>query len=183
MPGCRLLGGFELGMIASDFSSLPDKISFLRLILSSDLPFHLPQIHFRHLVGCGADDNQIHNDKANEFNVDLDKVAIGGCSAGGHLSAVLAHMCRDSGLPLKFQLLSVPVCDLSMFAEDGSLKPDQPYASYNEFAECPPLPLERMSYFFKHFLQDVRFSDKAGKYGGGAEEVRQVFVEMFGAGY
>ncbi|KAF8851197.1 hypothetical protein BDZ45DRAFT_539841, partial [Acephala macrosclerotiorum] len=160
------------------FGGLPTDFDFCKRIANEtgavcfDVDYRLaPEEGFPcQVVDCWEALNWIHKEKAEEFNLNLSKVAIGGCSAGGHLSAVLAHMCRDSGLPLKFQLLSVPVCDLSMFAEDGSLKPDQPYASYNEFADCPPLPLERMSYFFKHFLQDLRFPSKAGKYGEGEEE-------------
>ncbi|KAE8440728.1 hypothetical protein EG329_006638 [Mollisiaceae sp. DMI_Dod_QoI] len=121
--------------------------------------------------------NWIHTHKASEFNLDVSRIAIGGCSAGGHLAAILAHLCRDTSLPLKFQLLSVPVVDLSIFSpSSGSLLPTNPYPSYDEFALCPPLPLERMSYFFKHFLgsktqnqnQIEGFDSKFGK--GGEEE-------------
>ena len=99
---------------------------------------------------------QIRDSKASEFNLDLSRVAIGGVSAGGHLSAVVAHMCRDASIPLAFQLLSVPVCDLHVFAPDGTLLPSQPYASYRDLANTQPLPLERMAYFHRHFLGNPR---------------------------
>ncbi|KAH7386367.1 putative esterase [Cadophora sp. MPI-SDFR-AT-0126] len=105
---------------------------------------------------CWEAFNWIRNNKTSEFNLDLSRVAIGGISAGGHLSAVVAHMCRDSSIPLAFQLLSVPVVDLHIFAPDGTLLPSQPYASYRDLANTQPLPLERMSYFHRHFLGDPR---------------------------
>lgn len=99
---------------------------------------------------------QVRDHKATEFNIDLNRVAVGGASAGGHLAAVIAHMCRDSGTPLAFQVLTVPVCDLHAFTPEGKLRDDCPYESYrtNEFAV--PLPLERMSYFHKAFLGNPR---------------------------
>lgn len=65
-------------------------------------------------------------------------------------------MCRDAAIPLAFQLLEVPVCDLSIFTPDGKLQSDQPYASYRELEFTQPLPLERMAYFHKHFLGNPR---------------------------
>jgi acetyl esterase/lipase len=61
-------------------------------------------------------------------------------------------MCRDASIPLAFQLLEVPVCDLSVFTPTGQLRPDQPYASYRELEFTQPLPAERMAYFHNHFL-------------------------------
>lgn len=61
-------------------------------------------------------------------------------------------MCRDNGIPLAFQMLGVPVCDLSIFTPTGQLRPDQPYDSYRELYHTQPLSAERMSYFHNHFL-------------------------------
>lgn len=99
---------------------------------------------------------QIRDRKKTEFNLDLSRVAVGGCSAGGHLAAVIAHMCRDESIPLAFQLLSVPVCDMHVFTPTGELRPDQPYASYREMEFTQPLPLARMSYFHDKFLGNPR---------------------------
>lgn len=99
---------------------------------------------------------QIRDHKEKEFNLDLSRVAVGGCSAGGHLSAVIALMCREASIPLAFQLLSVPVCDMHVFGRTGELRPDQPYASYREMEFTQPLPAARMSYFHKAFLGNPR---------------------------
>ncbi|CZT04786.1 related to esterase [Rhynchosporium graminicola] len=94
--------------------------------------------------------------KQSEFNLDLDRLAIGGVSAGGHLAAVVAHMCRDASIPLAYQLLAVPVCALHIFAPDGTSLLSQPYASYRDLANTQPLPLERMTYFHRHFFGNPR---------------------------
>ncbi len=90
--------------------------------------------------------------KAVEFNLDLDRVAVGGCSAGGHLATIVAHLARDEGIPLAFQLLTSPVCDLTMFTPEGKLRDDCPYQSYRECYHSVPLSAERMGWFHNHFL-------------------------------
>jgi acetyl esterase len=54
-------------------------------------------------------------DRAGTLGVDRSRVSVGGGSAGGNLSAVVALMARDrGGPPLVFQLLEIPVTDLTM---------------------------------------------------------------------
>ena len=49
---------------------------------------------------------------ASEFGIDPGRLAVGGDSAGGNLSAVVTLMARDRGGPsLKFQLLIYPLTD------------------------------------------------------------------------
>jgi acetyl esterase/lipase len=81
-------------------------------------------------------------------------MAVGGISAGGHLSAVLAHLCRDANIPLRLQVLTVPACDLhNTFTPDGKFDRENcPYESYREMEFTPALPMARMAYFHKHFL-------------------------------
>jgi acetyl esterase len=56
-----------------------------------------------------------------ELGVDIDRIGVGGASAGGALSAAVAQMARDrSGVPLAMQLLIYPVIDDRM--ETASMK-------------------------------------------------------------
>ncbi|KAH2047213.1 hypothetical protein KXV43_005156 [Aspergillus fumigatus] len=107
---------------------------------------------------CWAAFNWIRLKKADEFNIDPDRMAIGGVSAGGQLSAVLAHLCRDGNIPLRLQLLTVPACDLhSVFTSDGQFDRENcPYESYREMEFTPALPAARMAYFHRHFLGNPR---------------------------
>lgn len=50
-------------------------------------------------------------DHAEEVGVDTTRMAVGGDSAGGNLSAVVALYARDQGIPLRLQLLIYPAVD------------------------------------------------------------------------
>ncbi|RVX72950.1 hypothetical protein B0A52_03303 [Exophiala mesophila] len=94
--------------------------------------------------------------KAQEFHVDVKRIAIGGVSAGGHLSAVMGHMARDAGLPLAFQILSVPGVDLNTVLPNGEIRPDNPWKSYRELEHTAALPVPRITYVLNHFLGNPR---------------------------
>lgn len=68
-------------------------------------------------------------------------VAVGGDSAGGHLSAAVALRARDKGLPLALQLLIYPVTDAACDS-----------ASYTEFGDGFMLTRPAMLWFWEHFL-------------------------------
>jgi len=81
---------------------------------------------------------------ANAKSLDADpaRVAIGGDSAGGNLTAVVAQLARDRGGPaLRFQLLVYPATDACT---------DTP--SYRENATGYFLELEGMRWFYDHYL-------------------------------
>ena len=93
---------------------------------------------------------------ATEFDVDKTKIAVGGCSAGGHLAAVISILARDERIPLRLQLLGVPCIDSTHVDPSGQLSKNCPYPSWRDNAEAPCLPLDRMSYFYNHFLGNPR---------------------------
>jgi acetyl esterase len=73
------------------------------------------------------------------------RMAIGGDSAGGNLTAVVAHMARDQGGPaLVYQLLVYPVTN---YGSDT--------ASYRENADGYPLTKEAMVWFWNHYLRSA----------------------------
>ena len=78
---------------------------------------------------------------AADINVDANSIAVGGDSAGGHLSAVVCQMARaNKGPDISFQLLIYPVTD-----EPGKT------GSYDSFAEGYFLEKEGMEWFWKHY--------------------------------
>jgi acetyl esterase len=71
-------------------------------------------------------------------------VAVGGDSAGGNLSAVMALRARDAGLPLALQLLIYPVTDSS--PETGS---------YRRCATGYGMTGSDMAYYWQHYLGEA----------------------------
>ncbi len=81
---------------------------------------------------------------ATQFNGDPSRIAIGGDSAGGNLTAVVAPMMRDrGGSPLAFQLLIYPMTNF--IADTASLK---------ENAEGYFLTAKDIEWFLKHYLNN-----------------------------
>jgi acetyl esterase len=81
---------------------------------------------------------------AESFGGDSTRIAVGGDSAGGNLSTVVALMTRDRGGPtLRFQLLIYPCVD----ARDNDL-----YPSRAENQAGPFLLRATMDYFMEHYF-------------------------------
>lgn len=81
---------------------------------------------------------------AGEINVDPRRIAVGGDSAGGNLTASVTHLARERGGPrLVHQLLIYPVTDARF---------DTP--SYEENAEGYFLTRDSMKWFWAHYLSN-----------------------------
>ncbi len=93
-------------------------------------------------------------DHAADLGIDAARAAVGGCSAGGHLSAVISLLARDRGTPLACQLLTCPCIDASATDASGALKvaDDCPYDSWHANDEAPMLPLASMVWYHNNFL-------------------------------
>ncbi len=83
-------------------------------------------------------------DHADSINVDANRVAVGGDSAGGNLAAVVALMARDKGeISLAYQMLIYPVTNHSYATE-----------SYTENADGYLLTKDSMIWFWNHYLNN-----------------------------
>src|SRR5262245_42490828 len=103
--------------------------------LSPEHPFPAPTddgiAAFRHI-----------RDDAAAFDVDPARLAVGGDSAGGAISAVVCQAVRDAGETVPaFQMLIYPVTDLSRESR-----------SHQEFADGYSLDRERIEWFSKAYL-------------------------------
>ncbi len=97
---------------------------------------------------AAADDSiaaaQWIHDNAADLGVDRNRLAVGGDSAGGNLSAVVALHARDNDGPkLKLQVLIYPSADMSSV-----------YPSYEAFAEQLPLTRTTMDWFVDLYLDN-----------------------------
>lgn len=52
---------------------------------------------------------------AMEVNGDPASISISGISAGGHLAALMQHLARDAGIPLRLAILTVPCTDYTTY--------------------------------------------------------------------
>jgi len=100
-------------------------------------------------------------DNAAALGVDERRVSVGGVSAGGNLAAVVALMARDrGGPPLVFQVLEVPVTDLTLsfpsITENGEgyLLTKESCARYVELYLADPTQATH-PYASPHFADDL----------------------------
>ena len=69
------------------------------------------------------------------------------------MSAVLAHLARDEGIPLKLQLLIVPATDMRYCAVEGDIDSATcTYRSVIELADMPWGPVKREQWFLNYFI-------------------------------
>lgn len=85
---------------------------------------------------------------AAEFGIDPDRLAVAGDSAGGTLAAVVAHLARDAGIGLAFQLLIYP-------ATTGRTDT----ASYHERATGYLLERAAMEWFYAQYASGAADHD------------------------
>ena len=86
---------------------------------------------------------------AAELGGDPNRIAVAGDSAGGNISAVMAHLARDNdGPPLVFQLLWYP-----------SITADLSLPSYTENADAPILDRDVIDAFVSWYVPDIDISD------------------------
>jgi acetyl esterase/lipase len=102
----------------------------------------------------------IHN--AAKLNIDPKSVSFGGLSAGGQMSAVLAHFARDEAIDIKLHLMIVPATDMRYC--NTKLKEltiaNCPYESARQLSNLPWGGLSREQWFLKHWV-----SEDAGESG------------------
>ena len=82
------------------------------------------------------------------LGLDTTRLAIGGDSAGGTLSAVCALMARDTGLPLALQLLFYPGC---------TGRNDLP--SHRAYGKGFLLDVSTIDWFFNHYIDEDQRDD------------------------
>lgn len=88
---------------------------------------------------------------AAELGIDPERLAVGGDSAGGSMSAVAALAARDAGIDLRCQILIYPGTD----NRETALS----YPSRIANAQVPPLTRPVMEYLVTKFLPDASMAD------------------------
>ena len=88
---------------------------------------------------------------AAELGADPDRLAVGGDSAGGSLSAVAAIAAREMAVPLRCQILIYPSVD------NRADRPDYPSRAANR--DVPPLTPDVLAWFTGHYLPEARMRE------------------------
>lgn len=86
---------------------------------------------------------------ADELNVDPNRIAVGGDSAGGNLAAILAQHARAKNITLSAQLLLYPVVD---FVNE--------YPSQLEHANTPPISKPVLDWFWEEYFGKTVYGDE-----------------------
>ena len=136
-------GGWVVGSLESADASCRALTNRSRCVLIS-IDYRLaPENKFPAAVDDAYAATKWVADNAAELRIDPARIAVGGASAGGNLAAAVALVARDRGGPkIAFQLLTVPVTELSASAP-----------SYQEFAEGYGLSRADMEWYGRHYVQ------------------------------
>ncbi|KAJ5129125.1 uncharacterized protein N7515_005164 [Penicillium bovifimosum] len=86
----------------------------------------------------------IHAEGAKKFNIDSNRISIGGVSAGGNIALVCAHLARDAKIPLRLVAVGTPtVDDISKYKTAS----ETPWQSMHEMEHAPTLNWARLKWF------------------------------------
>lgn len=90
-----------------------------------------------------------HTSTISRLNINVNKLSVGGSSAGGNLAAILTHkaLLEKPGLiKISMQALSVPVTDNTATTANNW--------AWKEFEHTPALPALKMLWYRNHYLPD-----------------------------
>lgn len=151
-------GGFTIGNIATH-DGLCRRLAHLAQCAVLAVDYRLaPEFRFPTAHEDAWDAVQWVAHKGLGYGLDGTRIAVGGDSAGGTLSAACAIEARNAGLPLALQLLIYPGC-----------AGHQDTVSHRTFAKGFVLDEASITYFFTHYLRseadrdDWRFAPLDGK--------------------
>ncbi|KAL5641676.1 hypothetical protein ACGC1H_001973 [Rhizoctonia solani] len=113
-----------------------------------------------HVFPAAVDDSWtavewIYEHGAAELGIDPSKIAVGGSSAGGNLSAVMTQRAvqRSPPIPIMYQVLIVPVTDNTVQEDGSSLLPAH-HESWVKWKNTTPLIPKEMLWFRSYYLPD-----------------------------
>ncbi|KAK5078047.1 hypothetical protein LTR64_003549 [Lithohypha guttulata] len=147
-------GGFCIGSPEGEEQTCRNLVQAFGSVCVSASYRLAPEFKFPHAPNDCWDSLKWAAANAKELGADPSKgFIIGGTSAGGNLTAVLAHLARDEGLqpPLTGQYLAIPALG------GGKLIPEKyrdRWLSFEQNVEVPVLPVSAVNMFMKGYEPD-----------------------------
>ncbi|MFT4887336.1 MAG: acetyl esterase [Pseudohongiellaceae bacterium] len=137
-------GGYVLGDVAQ-YDTVAQQLCFHSGCVVFSVGYTLaPEHNVKQIHEQGYQAYLWIREHADEFGIALDKIAMGGDSAGGNLTIAVVLACKREGYPMPaFQLLIYPSIDLSMS-----------FPSIDEFGDGYFLTKSNMSWFRGHYLEN-----------------------------
>lgn len=142
-------GGFTVGSIRTH-DHLCRELAALAGCAVVSLDYRLaPEHRFPTAANDAWDAVQaLANGRLADWGLDTKRLAVGGDSAGGTLSAVCAIQARDAGIALALQVLIYPGCT-----------GHQDTPSHRTYASGYVLEAPTITWFFEHYIRDARDRD------------------------
>lgn len=139
-------GGFVAGSIEESDATCRDVAELCACMLVSVGYRLAPEHRFPAAVVDSFDVLRWVYENAEYLDVDRENIAVVGISAGGNLAAVVSMLARDNSIPLKLQVLVMPVIGFDPFSESARLY-GGPHA---------PLTIDDIVDFTTKYLGDLR---------------------------
>ncbi len=133
-------GGFVLGN-AKNCAHLSFYATKLNCIIYSVQYRLSPEFPFPYALYDGLSALRYLTEHSSELAIDQTNIAVMGESAGGCIAASLAQLARDNNVPIKFQMLLMPV-----------ISNDCDFSSMNQFSEAPVWTRANSVDMWRHYL-------------------------------
>ncbi|MFT6093621.1 MAG: acetyl esterase [Pseudohongiellaceae bacterium] len=139
-------GGYVLSNV-EQYDTVAQQLCFHSDCVVFSVDYRLaPEHNIKQIHEQGYQAYQWIRERADEFGIALDRIAMGGDSAGGNLTIAVVLACKRKGYPMPtFQLLIYPSVDLAMS-----------FPSIDEFSDGYFLTKPNMSWFRGHYLENKR---------------------------
>ncbi|PCH63951.1 MAG: hypothetical protein COC19_00380 [SAR86 cluster bacterium] len=136
-------GGFVVGSV-QQYDTLTQQLAYHSGCVVVSVDYKLaPEFKSGAIYRQGYDAYHWFRENCADYNVDKNRIAVGGDSAGANLAIAVSQLCQIHGTALPaFQQLIYPVTDWSMSAQ-----------SIEDFAEGYFLTKGAMGWFREHFLE------------------------------
>ncbi|KAH3672315.1 hypothetical protein WICMUC_004286 [Wickerhamomyces mucosus] len=145
-------GGFSLGGGLNFDENYIPWLVYLTGVTIIDVDYRLiPENHYTVAFLDGFASIKYIIEHSDEYQIDKERISIGGASAGGHLVLALGHLLRDFNLKVKFILANVPPAE--NYTNHETVDTIILNESFKKFENSPDHSYATIKKFRKYFVQ------------------------------